>query len=136
MYRHSLTQLRCELQLSTLLVSLEILMSEKQRQDPRYFPRWLHWYQPQEDEEGRAENGFINGVSRVLDTQLSNHMDRLQAISDEKLLAFTSTIESNVQTIQGEQNLKMEHIQSELAEIKQLLWQSRDWIRPNIPAVA
>ena len=56
-------------QRAELLVSLEVLMTDEERANLDYFPRWIHWYRPKEreEEDDGAENGVINGVGRQLD---------------------------------------------------------------------
>ena len=65
-------------QRAELLVSLEVLMTDKERENPKYFPRWIHWYRPKErdEEDDGVENGVINGVGRQLDNakkELQHH---------------------------------------------------------------
>ena len=51
-------------QKAELLVSLEVLMSNEDKRNVKYFPRWLFWYRPAERqaEDTTDENGVINGV--------------------------------------------------------------------------
>ena len=58
-------------QKAELLVSLEVLMSDEDKNNEEYFPRWIFWYRPAErqDEDTSDENGVINGVQRMLAQQ-------------------------------------------------------------------
>jgi hypothetical protein len=74
-------------QRAELLVSLEVLMTDEERANPDYFPRWIHWYRPKEreEEEDGAENGVINGVGRQLESakkELEARITTLQESAD------------------------------------------------------
>jgi hypothetical protein len=62
-------------QRAELLISLEVLMSTKEKENmaAEFFPRWLFWYRPKEPEEvdDSLENGVVNGVHRALNHHLA-----------------------------------------------------------------
>ena len=62
-------------QRAELLISLEVLMSTKKKENmvAEFFPRWLFWHRPKEPEEvdDSLENGVVNGVHRALSQHLA-----------------------------------------------------------------
>ena len=70
-------------QKAELLVSLEVLMSDEDKN--KYFPRWIFWYRPAErqDEDTSDENGVINGVQRMLAQQSKEQQGMLDQQSKE-----------------------------------------------------
>ena len=71
-------------QRAELLVSLEVLMTDEERANLDYFPRWIHWYRPKEreEEDDGAENGVINGVGRQLDSAKKELEARITTTAD------------------------------------------------------
>ena len=72
-------------QKAELLVSLEVLMSDEDKNNEEYFPRWIFWYRPAErqDEDTSDENGVINGVQRMLAQQSKEQQGMLDQQSKE-----------------------------------------------------
>ena len=73
-------------QKAELLVSLEVLMSDEDKNNEEYFPRWIFWYRPAErqDEDTSDENGVINGVQRILAQQSKEQQGMLDQQSKEQ----------------------------------------------------
>ena len=72
-------------QKAELLVSLEVLMSDEDKNNEEYFPRWIFWYRPAErqDEDTSDENGVINGVQRMLDRQSKDQAVQIANLTQE-----------------------------------------------------
>ena len=72
-------------QKAELLVSLEVLMSDEDKNNEEYFPRWIFWYRPAErqDEDTSDENGVINGVQRMLDQQSKDQAVQIANLTQE-----------------------------------------------------
>ena len=72
-------------QKAELLVSLEVLMSDEDKNNEEYFPRWIFWYRPAErqDEDTSDENGVINGVQRMLAQQSKDQAVQIANLTQE-----------------------------------------------------
>ena len=72
-------------QKAELLVSLEVLMSDEDKKNEEYFPRWIFWYRPAErqDEDTSDENGVINGVQRMLAQQSKDQAVQIANLTQE-----------------------------------------------------
>ena len=72
-------------QKAELLVSLEVLMSDEDKRNGEYFPRWLFWYRPAERqaEDTTDENGVINGVKRMLDQQTNDQKEEANNVHSQ-----------------------------------------------------
>ena len=77
-------------QKAELLVSLEVLMSDEDRN--KYFPRWIFWYRPAErqDEDTSDENGVINGVQRMLAQQSKEQQGMLDQQSKDQAVQIAN----------------------------------------------
>eukprot|EP01046_Picozoa_sp_COSAG06_P009559 COSAG06_NODE_501_length_14953_cov_25.827858_3_plen_164_part_00 len=73
-------------QKAELLVSLEVLMSDGDKDNEEYFPHWIFWYRPAErqDEDTSDENGVINGVQRMLAQQSKEQQGMLDQQSKDQ----------------------------------------------------
>ena len=109
-------------QKAELLVSLEVLMSDEDKRNDRYFPRWLFWYRPAERQaEGTTyENGVINGVKRMLDQQTQEQSKEaidVRAQVQEQLSQMGEKIEQDF----AQRDTKMEQELAQLnANVKQI----------------
>jgi len=79
-------------QKAELLVSLEVLMSDEDKNNEEYFPRWIFWYRPAErqDEDTSDENGVINGVQRMLAQQSKEQQGMLDQQSKDQAVQIAN----------------------------------------------
>ena len=61
-------------------------MSDEDKDNEEYFPRWIFWYRPAErqDEDTSDENGVINGVQRMLAQQSKEQQGMLDQQSKDQ----------------------------------------------------
>jgi len=107
-------------QRAELLVSLEVLMTDKERANLKYFPRWIHWYRPKErdEEDDGVENGVINGVGRQLDSakkELQEQNAEIQKELEARITTLQETADGAKKEMQ-EQNNEMKKEISSLQE--------------------
>ena len=60
-------------------------MSDEDKNNEEYFPRWIFWYRPAErqDEDTSDENGVINGVQRMLAQQSKDQAVQIANLTQE-----------------------------------------------------
>ena len=106
-------------QRAELLVSLEVLMTDKERANPKYFPRWIHWYRPKErdEEDDGVENGVINGVGRQLDSAKKELQEQNTEIQKE-LEARITTLQESADGAKKDHNEMKKEMQEQNDEIK------------------
>jgi len=123
-------------QRAELLVSLETLMSNEDRHNPEYFPRWVHWYCPteQDDDEDDLQRGVINGVGRKLqavakevvarvDTQSVDSdakMDQLNADMSTKIDSLSTKV-SKMEDMAATQAAKLEELSATLGVVLEVV---------------
>ena len=108
-------------QKAELLVSLEVLMSDEDKRNDRYFPRWLFWYRPAERqaEDTTDENGVINGVKRMLDQQTQEQSEEVQA----KLSQMGEKMEQDLAQRDTKMERDLAQISSQVCQMEQDLAQ-------------
>eukprot|EP01043_Picozoa_sp_COSAG02_P018472 COSAG02_NODE_863_length_16409_cov_16.571613_4_plen_221_part_00 len=115
-------------QKAELLVSLEVLMSDEDKRNDQYFPRWLFWYRPAERQaEGTTyENGVINGVKRMLDQQTQEQSKEaidVRAQVQEQLSQMGEKMEQDLAQRDTKMEQDLAQISSKVCQIEQDLAQ-------------
>ena len=106
-------------QRAELLVSLEVLMTDKERANLKYFPRWIHWYRPKErdEEDDGVENGVINGVGRQLDSAKKELQEQNAEIQKE-LEARITTLQESADGAKKDNDEMKKEVQEQNTEMK------------------
>ena len=67
-------------------------MSDEDKKNEEYFPRWIFWYRPAErqDEDTSDENGVINGVQRMLAQQSKEQQGMLDQQSKDQAVQIAN----------------------------------------------
>jgi chromosome segregation ATPase len=122
-------------QKAELLVSLEVLLSDEDKN--KYFPRWIFWYRPAErqDEDTSDENGVINGVQRMLAQQSKDQQGMLeqqakdQAVQIANLTQELSELhtaaqlkqerETRIQDMSAKMEKELSELQSQMDKLQQ-----------------
>ena len=67
-------------------------MSDEDKNNEEYFPRWIFWYRPAErqDEDTSDENGVINGVQRMLAQQSKDQQGMLDQQSKDQAVQIAN----------------------------------------------
>lgn len=94
------------------------VLSDEDKRNDKFFPRWLFWYRPAERqaEDTTDENGVINGVKRMLDQQAqeqTKEASNVHARVKEQLSLMSDKMEQ-MDTKMERINTKMEQ---ELAQL-------------------
>ena len=116
-------------QKAELLVSLEVLMSDEDKNNEEYFPRWIFWYRPAErqDEDTSDENGVINGVQRMLDRQSKDQAVQIANLTQElgelhtaaQLKQELSEHETRIQDMGAKMEKELSELQSQMDKLQQ-----------------
>ena len=116
-------------QKAELLVSLEVLMSDEDKNNKEYFPRWIFWYRPAErqDEDTSDENGVINGVQRMLDRQSKDQAVQIANLTQElgelhtaaQLKQELSEHETRIQDMGAKMEKELSELQSQMDKLQQ-----------------
>ena len=111
-------------QKAELLVSLEVLMSDEDKKNEEYFPRWIFWYRPAErqDEDTSDENGVINGVQRMLAQQSKEQQGMLdQQAKDQavQIANLTQERETRIQDMGAKMEKELSELQSQMDKLQQ-----------------
>ena len=104
-------------------------MSDEDKNNEEYFPRWIFWYRPAErqDEDTSDENGVINGVQRMLDRQSKDQAVQIANLTQElgelptaaQLKQELSEHETRIQDMGAKMEKELSELQSQMDKLQQ-----------------
>ena len=110
-------------------------MSDEDKKNKEYFPRWIFWYRPAErqDEDTSDENGVINGVQRMLAQQSKEQQGMLdqqskdqQGMLDQQakdqaaqIANLTQERETRIQDMGAKMEKELSELQSQMDKLQQ-----------------
>jgi hypothetical protein len=120
-------------QKAELLVSLEVLMSDEDKRNEEYFPRWLFWYRPSERqvEDSTDENGVINGVKRVLEQQTQEQSKETIGRVQEQLSQMGEKMEQDLAQMDTKIEQDLAQLSSKMCQMEQDLAQKDTKLEQN-----